>query len=158
MSSFLDPVDHSIATKWLRFANYLIDLIAMLILIIIIAVICELMGFSFVYYFEQNPLMDRVFSAAFYFLFMSFQEIVFNGRSLGKLITGTMVVMEDGSTPTSQNYLIRNLCRLIPFDAVSYLFSTGWHDSISKTRVVNKKEFDQNMQKFNAIDQIGEQS
>jgi len=34
----------------------------------------------------------------------------------------------------------RTLCRLIPFDALSFLFndSVGWHDTLSKTRIVNK--------------------
>jgi len=60
------------------------------------------------------------------------------GRSIGKLITGTKVVTENGSKPSFMNFVGRNLCRLIPFDGLSFLMKNnrGWHDSISKTWVV----------------------
>lgn len=74
-------------------------------------------------------------------------EYVTKGRSIGKFITGTKVVMLDGSIPTAAVLFRRNLYRLIPFDVFSFLFSKGIHDSISKTRVVMKKDFDREMYK-----------
>lgn len=155
MNSFLDPVEFSIASKGLRFANYIIDLILFLIFFVVLFISLELMGFEFLFYLDANPLVDRLFTAVMYVLFMALQEIIFKGRSVGKFLTGTMVVMEDGSQPEAQNYFLRSLCRAIPFDALSFLGNKGWHDGIPKTRVVSKKEFEMNQSKFNAIDQIG---
>lgn len=66
-------------------------------------------------------------------------EYVFQ-RTPGKFLTGTKVVAIDGTKPTIKAILIRTLCRFIPFEFISYLGSNkfGMHDSISKTRVVNK--------------------
>lgn len=67
-----------------------------------------------------------------------------NGTTIGKLLTQTRVVHETGRKATSKEIFIRSLCRYIPFDAFSYLGSgVGWHDTISKTRVVSKENYDQ---------------
>jgi uncharacterized RDD family membrane protein YckC len=70
------------------------------------------------------------------------------GASLGKMITGTKVVHESGRKATSKEVLIRTFCRLIPFNAFSVLFGNGigWHDKISKTRIIDKRNYDQIMQ------------
>lgn len=62
------------------------------------------------------------------------------GKTIGKMVTGTIVVMEDGSKPTTDKIIARSFSRLIPFNAFSFLFlnGVGWHDTISKTRVVPK--------------------
>lgn len=76
-------------------------------------------------------------------------EAFCNGRTLGKLITGLRVVDIDGNRPSVGKIAIRTLCRLIPFDYLSF-FSTDkwsseenldgfWHDSLSKTYVVRVK-------------------
>lgn len=156
MNSFLNPVELSIAPKLLRFANYLIDVVAFLLFILIIMIVLLLFQVDVVTFFNQNPLFDRILTAIFYFAFMSFQELIFKGRSIGKFITGTIAVTEDGSQMEIGKILNRNICRLIPFDALSYFGNTGWHDSISKTRVVNKKEFDKLQLKKDSIDQIGQ--
>lgn len=62
--------------------------------------------------------------------------------TIGKLITGTKVVSEDGSDATMGQIIGRSFCRLIPFEPFSFLFgdnTTGWHDSLSKTRVINTR-------------------
>jgi hypothetical protein len=43
--------------------------------------------------------------------------------------------------PPFGTMVLRSLCRLIPFEPFSFLGSDarGWHDSITKTRVVRKK-------------------
>lgn len=60
------------------------------------------------------------------------------GRTLGKLISGTKVVDEDGNPPGIGQIFGRTLGRLIPFEAFSCLGTPprGWHDSLSKTYVV----------------------
>ena len=65
---------------------------------------------------------------------------VISGRTLGKLLTGTKVVATNGSPASVGQILGRSLCRFIPFEAFSFFGGAGrpvgWHDSISKTRVV----------------------
>ena len=67
-------------------------------------------------------------------------EMLFQ-RTLAKFLTGTIVVTADGGRPSTGQILGRTLCRFIPFDAFSYLGTpcVGWHDSISKTRVVDAR-------------------
>jgi uncharacterized RDD family membrane protein YckC len=73
-----------------------------------------------------------------YFIFL---EVLFQ-RTLGKLLTGTIVIAADGGPPTLGQIVGRNFARLIPFDAFSFLGCNnpvGWHDSLSGTRVVDVK-------------------
>lgn len=153
--NYLDPIDHSIASKGKRFANYLIDLAVFLVIYGIIIFVADALGANFMNFLESTPFADNLISALLYFLVMSVQEILFKGQSVGKLITGTLAVMEDGSSIPNDKFFVRSLCRLIPFDALSFFGSLGWHDKFSKTRVVNKKEFEQNKEKFNSIESIG---
>ncbi|MBL4752041.1 MAG: RDD family protein [Flavobacteriales bacterium] len=68
----------------------------------------------------------------------------FLGKTPGKYITLTKVVDSEGNWPRIGKLFLRNLCRLIPFDAVSYLISKrGWHDKISGTYVVQLRETSQ---------------
>jgi len=58
-------------------------------------------------------------------------------KTVAKFITKTKVVNYDGSKPTSSDILRRTLCRIIPFDAISFLFSAnGFHDRLSNTKVI----------------------
>ena len=62
-------------------------------------------------------------------------------RTIGKLVTGTKVVNEEGGTPTLGQIIGRTLCRLIPFEVFSF-FGTptrGWHDRIPRTYVVKAR-------------------
>jgi uncharacterized RDD family membrane protein YckC len=79
------------------------------------------------------------------------------GRSLGKLITGTVVIDKSGNTPGFRAILIRTLIRFIPIDAFSFLGNSGrgWHDSFSNTYVVNKKALDESIKLYYEFDLIG---
>lgn len=58
-------------------------------------------------------------------------------KTLGKFLTKSRVVHIDGSKPKLSDILLRTLCRLIPFEWLSYLFSNdGFHCKLSNTRVV----------------------
>lgn len=59
------------------------------------------------------------------------------GRTIGKLITRTKVVSLDGTRPGLLQLIGRNLARLVPFEPVSFLKSTGWHDRWSGTLVID---------------------
>jgi uncharacterized RDD family membrane protein YckC len=61
------------------------------------------------------------------------------GRTPGKWVCGTRVVDEDGRKPAFGTVVKRTLCRFIPFEPFSFLGERGWHDSISKTRVIRAR-------------------
>jgi uncharacterized RDD family membrane protein YckC len=72
-----------------------------------------------------------------YFLYYFIFELLFS-RTPGKFLTGTKVIDENEKKPSLKTLLIRNACRLIPFDGFSFLVvQRGWHDSISKTDVIS---------------------
>jgi hypothetical protein len=57
--------------------------------------------------------------------------------TIGKIITNTKVVGVDGTRV--EEVFTRTICRIIPFESLSFLFiKNGWHDSISKTTVIDK--------------------
>ncbi len=150
------------ANKGLRFLNYIIDLFSIIIVTIlffgIIAGIITVINpeSNIIYEFENiNPLLDRILTTFFYVLLIFLSEYLTKGRSLGKFITGTKVVMIDGSAPTTKDYFYRNLCRIIPFDQLTFLGGNGWHDKISKTTVVNKKAFEADLLQADNIESIG---
>ena len=63
------------------------------------------------------------------------------GKTVGKLITQTEVITLDESHPSLLNCLGRSLGRLIPFNAISFLFAErGIHDVVSLTYVVSRKK------------------
>lgn len=66
------------------------------------------------------------------------------GATLGKFITHTKVLTEDGQEPSFSTIIVRSLARLIPFEAFSFIgeYSAGWHDQLSKTVVVDIHKFD----------------
>lgn len=62
------------------------------------------------------------------------------GRSLGKLVTRTQVLKEDGSIITYKDAFLRSLCRIVPFEMFSALGGYPWHDRWTKTIVVKKRQ------------------
>lgn len=145
--------DEMLANGYKRFANYIIDRIAFYLIIALFFSLVYLVGEFFnnetieeiLFGLEEiHPLLDRLVSsillATFYMIIEGLTQ-----RSPGKLITRTKVVLENGEKPSAEKFLTRSLCRLIPFEVFSFLGSNarGWHDSISKTYVVNEKIFEE---------------
>lgn len=62
-------------------------------------------------------------------------------RTIGKTLTGTKVMDERGKKPSLGKILGRTFCRIIPFEAFSFLAADGrgWHDSIPGTYVVKSR-------------------
>ena len=149
------------AAQGQRFGNYIIDIIVqvvvMVILEFVLIVICDQFEiYSVGEFFETtNRFEDYLIGAVITLLYYIPMEI-FLSRSVGKYITGTVVVNEDGSKPDAQTIIKRSLCRIIPFDALSFLGGgRGWHDSISDTYVVSKKELEIHIKQFYDFEQIG---
>ncbi len=62
--------------------------------------------------------------------------------TIGKLLTGTRVVNAQGGDASFGQIVGRSFARMIPFEAFSFLFgdkTTGWHDSLSGTRVIDTR-------------------
>jgi len=126
-----------------RFANYIIDYIAHVLLLVMILAVIEIFVPGTLESYGKAGMFLRMIPAAFVIvIYYSVLEGI-TGTSLGKLITGTRVVTIDGNKPRFETVLVRSICRLIPFEAFSGLNdSLFWHDSISQTYVVEGKVLD----------------
>lgn len=123
------------ASKKIRFFNLIIDsIIFWIIYIIHILIFGDLIK---TFLGEGSAIKNCIYLFLLYFFYNLIFEFAFS-RTPGKLLTGTKVIDVHESKPNLKTLLIRNICRLIPFDALSFLISDiGWHDSISNTSVVN---------------------
>jgi len=96
-------------------------------------------GYICGYYGLKDFISEHPYLFSFFLIFSSYfiQEYFF-GITIGKLITGTRVVDNDGNKPSAWSIVIRTASRLIPFEAFSFLSSDkrGWHDTISDTFVI----------------------
>lgn len=141
--------DDVLASHGQRIGNYFIDFVFMMIFMFIvffcIGFLAILVGNDGFLHWMQHmgKLQEYLISALLIILYYGISETA-SARTLGKLITGTVVVMEDGSRPDSNTILKRTFCRFIPFDPLSFLGATahGWHDSIPDVYVVDKKKLD----------------
>ncbi|MBR8535555.1 RDD family protein [Carboxylicivirga sediminis] len=131
------------ADKGKRFINHLLDgifaYIFMFFLAIIVGVIVAIVNPEAVNSFENNIGFSYFMIFFSFFIYYLVMEAT-TGRTLGKMITRTKVIDENGNKPDFSTILIRSFCRLVPFNALSFLFAErGWHDAWSKTRVVESK-------------------
>ncbi|RXJ52587.1 RDD family protein [Gelidibacter gilvus] len=155
--------EEMLASKTKRFINNLIDLIPFYIMSygLIYGVFYlgdylgnqELSQFLIDLSFIEESLIDFILIVFYYFVF---ESLTF--RSLGKYVTKTKVIMTNGAEPRPKDILIRSLCRIIPFDGLSFLGAKGkgWHDAISKTYVVDIDKFEKERILSNEIEQIGQ--
>lgn len=66
-------------------------------------------------------------------------ETLFRGYTLGKLITGTRAIRQNGDELRFKDALLRSLCRLVPFEWFSGFGYKPWHDSWTNTMVVKTR-------------------
>lgn len=130
--------DSSKVTSWTRLIHFVVDLFCFVLIALILGLIAGL--------FISSPsetileLLDSILLIVSFFLYFVFMEYKFQ-RTIGKFLTKTKVVMSDGSKPLLNEIFIRTICRLIPFDHFSYLFTpNGFHDRLSNTTVVKVKK------------------
>lgn len=72
------------------------------------------------------------------FFYYAVSELLFV-RTVGKLVTGTSIVTNTDEDPVRSQLLLRTACRFLPLEPLSLLFSRrklGWHDRLSKTKVI----------------------
>ena len=134
-ASRLDTVsgDLELATGGQRFVNLIVDMVARLVLSFAVGVA---LGLAHV---QPSLLAQFGIGLATGFSYYVGLE-AWSGQTLGKLLTGTRAVRMDGSELALWKALQRTLARQIPFEPFSYLGAgerpAGWHDSLSKTRVI----------------------
>lgn len=151
-----------------RFINYIIDLIVILALVLglffLVIYLCytflddDRFIDNFIDDIENvNSFVERIVSSAILAICYFATETLLKGRSVGKFVTKTKVVLQDGSNPSTIDYLKRSFSRIIPFEAFSFLGAEGrgWHDTISKTYVVDIEKLEIKMNSSNSLDQIG---
>ncbi len=80
----------------------------------------------------------RLLVLAISFGYYATAELLFR-RTVGKALLHTLVVTADDDKPGTGRLLLRTLCRFLPLEPLSLLFSRrglGWHDTLSGTKVV----------------------
>lgn len=132
------------ASTSLRFFNFVIDYVAWYACVFLtgmaLGVMTRVTGIDMVSFFiGETPvakLWQFVLACAVWLAYYTISEGASKGRSLGKLITRTKVVTDNGEPLTWKLAFKRSLCRLIPFDQLSGWGGHPWHDTITKTCVV----------------------
>lgn len=142
LQDFNEP-EYEFASTGQRFLNYIIDLIAFYLLITIIFVIIG------VFYASSGETLEEEsggFIAVTYLISFTVLFVYYTllegskGKTLGKLITKTKVVREDGEPMTYGKAFMRTLCRIIPFEFISAFTGTKmWHDSWTNTMTVKDR-------------------
>jgi uncharacterized RDD family membrane protein YckC len=120
------------ASAGTRFANLIVDIICRMVFAFVLGFVLALAGLPL-----RDPFVNIAFSLLSLLLYYVGFEGLF-GRTPGKFVTRTRVVLEDGSKPSLGTILLRTVCRFVPFEPFSFLggSSRGWHDRWSGTRVV----------------------
>jgi uncharacterized RDD family membrane protein YckC len=146
-----DLYQFTYASTWQRFFNLLIDTIVMRfvlsfatakLLVFVLNTISPNLSYKL---FVEDSDKVNLFIAAYlitiinYLFYYTFCEKVFNGYTLGKLVTGTRAVREDGQELTFRNAILRSLCRMVPFEPFSGFGGHPWHDNWTGTMVVKSR-------------------
>lgn len=146
---------------YIRLANLAIDAAAIFLIVLILGVFAGLLALAGIngpmnFITEVGPFADRVVTALILILYYSILEGT-TQRTLGKIITGTIVVTESGAKPAFQSILGRSFCRIFWIEMLSFVAEQprGWHDSASGTYVVNAKKLKEIIALENDFGQIG---
>jgi uncharacterized RDD family membrane protein YckC len=130
-----------------RFLNYFIDNVFMrlgltFITTTFLGFVLQFLSPGFLQYMAQNDsglwLFVIVVVIFNYVMYYTLCEKLFNGYTLGKLITGTRAIRADGKPLTFKDSLLRSLSRIVPFEAFSG-FGVPWHDAWTNTRVIKSR-------------------
>jgi uncharacterized RDD family membrane protein YckC len=130
-----------------RFLNYLIDSLLMqfgisyatgyLLTQFLLAVSPET---AYSLFGEETFLASYIVAFFNHLFYYAISEKAFRGYTLGKLLTGTRAIREDGEELSFKDAFLRSLSRLVPFEALSIWFGNGlWHDKWTKTRVIKSR-------------------
>ena len=140
-------IEYTEASPWQRFFNYLVDYFVMHFVIaygtsyLLSRLVLAISPVTAYKWFDGNNIWTGftivIIDHLFYYTFC---ETLFRGHTLGKFITGTRVIREDGEEVKFKDAFLRSLSRLVPFEALSIWFGDGmWHDTWTKTKVIKTR-------------------
>jgi uncharacterized RDD family membrane protein YckC len=145
--SILEDAEYQLvqASSGKRLANLIIDRLLFVAFLFGFAFVLELMNANFFIYFDSTDIgiriLDQIFTTVFFAVFVFLFEVITKGKTIGKFITGTRAVKQNGNTITPKDALMRALSRMVPFEAFSALGSPcyPWHDKWTDTHVIDEK-------------------
>jgi uncharacterized RDD family membrane protein YckC len=124
-----------------RFFNYLIDIMFYYMIMISIGIVWGgvmlIAGGTYDESASDSFIWNIVGIGGLLAYYITFESIF--GKTIGKMVTNTKVVMMDGTKPSFQKIVFRSFARIIPFEAFSLLSPNprGWHDTLSDTIVID---------------------
>jgi uncharacterized RDD family membrane protein YckC len=139
------------ATQGQRFLNWLIDNLLMRYGLSYLTGmgIGVLISIASPEFFENISYDEGVFGTLFwlgilisyfnYVVYYTVCEKLFRGYTVGKLITGTRAIRQDGGELSFRNALLRSLSRCVPFEVFSGFNTLTWHDSWTDTMVIKAR-------------------
>ena len=130
-----------------RIANFAIDKVISLAALIVLGIFIM----PEAYLDSDNSVLDYVLEAVGLLVYYLLVEVP-TGRTVGKLVTKTVVVDEHGNKPSVGQLVTRSFSRIVPFEHFSFLGNTarGWHDQWSDTYVIMLEDH----QKKNEVDTL----
>jgi uncharacterized RDD family membrane protein YckC len=142
-----DLIQYEEASNGQRFLNYIIDYLIMYfgisyattyVLVQLLLAIAPDTAYSL--FGEGNLAAIYIIAIINHLLYYTICEKAFKGHTLGKLVTGTRVIREDGEELTFKDAFLRSVSRMVPFEAFSIWFGNGlWHDTWTKTKVIKTR-------------------
>ncbi|HEX7902425.1 MAG TPA: RDD family protein [Chitinophagaceae bacterium] len=143
--------EYTDASQGSRFINYLVDNLFMQFVLsygsgYVVGYLLSVIAPDFLYKITEggessgNVILFSLILAYFnYFIYYTICEAAFKGYTLGKLISGTKAIREDGEPLTFKDAILRSLSRLVPFEPFSALGGRPWHDKWTNTRVIKAR-------------------
>lgn len=120
-------IQFELATVMERVGAYIIDLVAMGLIILILSLVVGIFSTS-----EEAIVYIAVLPV--YFFYHLLMEVLFNGQSIGKLLLGLKVVRIDGEKPSFFDYTMRWSFRSVDFTATAFLLAPLLISSSSKNQ------------------------
>lgn len=124
-----------LATRGVRFSNFIIDLTVIGTLVSIIGSIIPS---------DLNETIVKSFGSkgsvyCFAIIYCTFSEWLLNGKTVGKYFTKTRAIKNNGSPLTFFDAFFRSVLKTIPLAQISCTMNAhgyGWHDKFTKTIVI----------------------
>lgn len=132
-----------------RFINYIVDLVCAYLFVnlcvIIIGITGQMANADWVYllWYEDSAPATALQNIVHVSLFVSYYtliEFILKGRSVGKMITQTIAVRNNGTPIAFKQAFVRSIFRIIPFEPFGAFANRLWHDRFSRTKVVMNRK------------------
>jgi uncharacterized RDD family membrane protein YckC len=124
------------ASRWQRLAHYFVDYI---LLLLIASPLIYNIGFYYRDggYFREKSWLGIFLLPLFVLYYLFFEGLL--GTTPGKYLTATRVTNDYGDKPKFGKVAGRSFARLVPFEPLSFLGVSGWHDQWTDTYVLKEK-------------------